>query len=161
MSLTPSISEELTSRAPPRPIVAWTAIRTRRPPRSDSSWHQRRKTRKKRKGWRREKKKNKTLFYDSNFMENSISFLWGGGGCMEIPRDSAHSASPFIEFQSGHHPQVRIKSIQNQLSKSSKYCTHAFVFINLLHLYKIPCYLVRNEQSRVKRLGLFQPLKHN
>ena len=80
---------------------------------------------------------------------------------MEIPGDSAHSASPFIEFQSGHHPHVRIKSIQNQLSKSSKYCTHAFVFINLLHLYKIPCYLVRNEQSRVKRLHLFQPLKHN
>ena len=62
MSLTPSISEELTSRAPPRPIVAWTAIRTRRPPRSDSSWHQRRKTRKKRKGWRREKKKKKKNF---------------------------------------------------------------------------------------------------
>ena len=74
MSPTPSISEELTSRAPPRPIVAWTAIRTWGPPRSDSSWHQRRKTRKKRAGGEREKKKT---FYDSNFMENSISFLWG------------------------------------------------------------------------------------
>ena len=80
---------------------------------------------------------------------------------MEIPGDSAHKASSFTEFQSGHHSHVRIESIQKQLSKSSKYCTHAFVFINLLHLHKIPCYLVRNEQSRVKRLRLFQPLKYN
>ena len=81
---------------------------------------------------------------------------------MEIRGDSAHKASSVIELQSGHHPHMRIKSIQNQLSRAPSIAhMHLFFLINLLNLYKIPCYLVRNEESRVKRLHLFQPLKHN
>ena len=52
---------------------------------------------------------------------------------MEIPGDSAHSASPFIEFQSGHHPHVRIKSIQNHFPRAPS--------IAHMHLFLLICYI--------------------
>lgn len=135
MSLTPSISEELTSRAPPRPIVAWTAIRTRRPPRSDSSWHQRRKTRKKRKGWRREKKKTTTLFYDSNFMENSISFLWGGGGGAAWKSQGTQLTVPPLSQNSslGTIPRLGLKVFRTNFPRAPS--------IAHTHLFLLTCYI--------------------